>query len=205
MNGAKRSLAESLATGALSRAREEIRATGKALPCSVVSVQGAIVTVKFEIQDSYTLPHIAMPVMGSRYIRLPLRAGDKGVAIPADSTIGHISGLGVNAAPKLAQSGNLSALMFMPIGDSHWAAVDADAVVISAPNGVVLQDDSGASKLTLSPAAAILADAVHNLSPGHAFTVFALVELWLNSHTHNAAGVPTSPPIAPYTGGNIAG
>lgn len=208
----KISLAEAISATALNRAKEAQRAGGKSYPCSIVRVSGAMVTVKFEIQDIYTLPEVTMPMMGSQYIRLPLKAGDKGIAIPSDVSIGHISGGGQKVAPKISNSGNLSSLVFMPIGSKEWAAVDNQAVVISAPNGAVVQTDSATSRLLLNAtnaelkgSTAQLIDAIHRLDPTHVYTVFAMVEAWLNSHTHNAAGVPTTPAIVPYNSGNIAG
>ena len=58
---------------------DALQLTGKALPCSVVSASGAIITVQFEIQSEFTLPQVTIPLFGPEYIRYPIKAGDSGV------------------------------------------------------------------------------------------------------------------------------
>jgi hypothetical protein len=110
-------------------------ANGMQLPCSVVSVQGSIVTVGFDVQTDATLPQITIPVFGSEYIRLPIQPGCKGVTLAMDVRLGALSGLG-GAAPKLGDKpGNLSALVFMPVGNKNWFAVNgANLVLYAGPN-----------------------------------------------------------------------
>jgi hypothetical protein len=123
---------------------------GQALPCSVVSVSGAIVVVKFEVQSSFTLPRVTMPLFGPEYIRYPIQQGDKGFAVPADARLGGISGLGGGVA-DLNQPNNLAALVFLPIGSKDWTTVDPNAVTIYGPNGVVLRDTGSNCIITLTP------------------------------------------------------
>jgi hypothetical protein len=124
---------------------------GKCLPCSVVKVEGAIVTVKFEVKsDPITLPQAKMPLFGPEYIRYPIQEGDKGFAISADAYLGQMSGLGTGTA-DLATQPNLSTLAFMPCGNKDWREVDKDQVVIYGPNGVLLEDAQEGCKLTLTP------------------------------------------------------
>ena len=123
--------------------------TGRALPCSVVSVSGAIITVKFEINSKFTLPNVTIPLATSQYARYPIKAGDKGVAISADAYIGGISGLGGGTA-DLSTRANLTNLIFLPIGSKSWPAVAADQVTFSAPNGVLLKDDAGDCEINIT-------------------------------------------------------
>lgn len=129
---------------------DTVQQLGKALPCSVVSVKGAIVKVKFEVQSDFTLPNVVVPHFGPEYIRYPTQPGDKGVVFPADAYLGGITGLGGGVA-NLTNRGNLSALVFFPVANSNWSAVDPNAVTIYGPNGVVLKDQQTRVSLTLTP------------------------------------------------------
>ncbi len=134
-----------------SRIRHAFQLSGMALPVSVITVSGAIVTCKFEVvSDEFTLPQITVPIGLSKYVRLPIQIGDTGVVFPCDANLGGISGLGLGTADMTAPS-NLTGLVFFPTGNSMWSIVDTSAVVISAPNGVELMDDGGASDLKLTP------------------------------------------------------
>ena len=143
------------------KANEALNLLGKALPCSIAAIPVAgvpIVTVKFEIQDPTftTLPNVTVPALGSEYIRLPLQAptstaqGTKGVVIAIDAYLGGISGLGGGVA-DLSQRGNLATLVFVPVGNKGWVAVDPQAVTAYAPNGVVLRDSGSKVTFTLTP------------------------------------------------------
>lgn len=141
-NAQKTPVLRSLNRVAQQRAIDAIQLTGKALPCSVVSRDGAIVTVKFEIDSIFTLPNVRMPIAGSQYIQVPIQSGCKGVAFPADARIGGMSGLGSGTA-TLAQIANLSALVFFPIGNSSWAAPDdPDKLTLWGPDGAILRGPS---------------------------------------------------------------
>ena len=137
--------------GSQRQALDAIHKLGKALPCSVVSVVGAIVTVKFEVSSGFTLPHVTMPLAGAEYIRYPIKAGDKGVCIPMDCVIGNMSGLGENAPSDLSTPANLSALVFVPISNTAWSAVDPNALTLYAPNGVMIRDTANNSHVIVTP------------------------------------------------------
>ncbi len=132
---------------------DEIGQLGLALPGRVVEVSGAIVTVAFNVSGA-TLPQVTMPAVGSEYIRVPIQVGDLGVAIPASVLIGQESGLGGDVA-TLYQRGNLSSLMWLPIGSNVWAAVNPYYVVCAGPNGCQVQDASGAVVATFDKTAGI--------------------------------------------------
>ncbi len=134
-------------------ALDEIGQLGLALPGRVIAVSGAIVTVAFNVSGA-TLPQVEMPLAGSEYVRLPIQIGDLGVAIPASVLTGQESGLGGDAA-TLYQRGNLSSLMWVPLGSKSWPAVNADYVVLYGPSGCQLQDESGAVVATFDKTAGV--------------------------------------------------
>lgn len=123
--------------------------SGQALPCSVVSVRGAIVTVKFEVNSSFTLPNVTIPLAGAEYLRYPIQAGCKGYVVPADARLAAMSGIG-GGVSDLSQPANLTALVFFPFGNAAWFTVDPNAAVLYGPNGVVLRDIGNASNITLT-------------------------------------------------------
>jgi hypothetical protein len=146
----KISAAKALHAFALNKVNEVIQLTGKGLPCSVVSVAGAIITVKPELVTTKTIPNLTVPLFGPIYIRYPIQVGDLGVLLPFDLYIGGISGLGGGTA-GLDRRGNLSALVFLPIANTDWSAVDPNSVNVNGPNGVVLRDTTSATTFTLTP------------------------------------------------------
>jgi len=130
--------------------RQAIDKLGKALPAVVQSVSGSIVTVNFQV-TGVTLPTVKMPMAGPEYIRYPIQVGCKGVCFPADVYIGGMSGLGTGVAGT-TQRGNLSTLVFFPIGNQNWTPSPApNKVVIYGPSGVQLQDTNAASTLKVTP------------------------------------------------------
>lgn len=151
-NAQKTPFARSMHRFAEGKIADALELLGKALPCSVVSVDGAIVTVKFEVQsDVFTFPQVVMPIFGPEYVRYPIQPGCLGFAIPADVAISGVDGLGDDVA-TLVRPANLSALVFFPIGNKKWSATDdPDAVVIYGPNGVVLRDAGSHTKAVLTP------------------------------------------------------
>lgn len=133
--------------------RSEIEQQGYALPCHVTAVNGAIVTVAFDVSSpNAPMPACMMPVAGSEYIRLPIQVGCKGVAYPASVDISIATGLGLtNALPELSVlPANLSALVFVPVGNANWAeppgfggGVGIDASVVTTDNVSVGNGASG--------------------------------------------------------------
>lgn len=118
----------------------------RTMPASVVSVSGQIVTVKFEIQSDFNLPHIQVPIFGAEYIRLPIQEGCKGILIPSDYYIGGISGMYAGTA-TLSKSGNLSNLSFFPLGNKNWASVDANTLTLYGVSAVSIADKLGGNSL----------------------------------------------------------
>lgn len=149
-NSDKLWLQKRLNEGAIQRAREAIHQIGRALPCTVTSVSGAMVTVKFEVDSSpWTLPQITIPKAESNWVRMPTQVGDKGITVPADTYIGNISGTS-STIPKIdVRPANMAALVFMPVSNSHSPPPDQNAATVQGPNGAIIQTTTGtASSIT---------------------------------------------------------
>ncbi|MBJ9694103.1 hypothetical protein [Burkholderia cenocepacia] len=143
-NYSKLPLQRSLNRVAITRAQQAIRSTGRALPCRVTKVSGAIVTVEFELQGSWTLPPVTIPKAESPWIRHPTQVGDKGFTVPADAYLGGISDLGGGTADTRAP-GNLSALVFVPVSNANSAPDDPNAAQVCGPNGMIARTTQGAT------------------------------------------------------------
>lgn len=124
--------------------------TGQALPASVVSVVGAIMTVKFEVNSAFTLPKVTIPLFGPEYIRYPIQPGCKGLVVPCDARLAGMSGIG-GGVSDLSQPANLTALVFLPIGNTGWFHTDPNAVTIYGPNGVVIRSQDDVTNATYLP------------------------------------------------------
>ena len=119
---------------------------GWQLPCRVVKVAGAIVTVAFEIDQSnkLTFPQVECAIAQSIYVRLPVQVGDFGICVAANARLGGVNGLGSGVAP-LSNPLNLEGLVYVPIGNANWSAVD--------PTATTITDKTGATSVSVSPAA----------------------------------------------------
>lgn len=149
-NAQKVAFARSQNEFAEKKVRDGLQLTGKSLPCSIVSVDGWIVTVKFEVDAApFTLPQITVPVASSNYDYLPLKAGDPGVVRAADARVSAIAGLGGGTA-KLGTPANLATLVFEPIGNKEWETPDdPDVRVVQGPGGVLVQTMDGSLSIKL--------------------------------------------------------
>jgi hypothetical protein len=156
-NAQKTPYAFSINEFAQAKVRAAIQLLGKSLPASVTAVNGSIVTVAFQVDATpYTLPKVQVPLAGPEYIRYPTQIGDKGYVAAADVRLGGVTGLG-SGLPKLNQPGNLSALVFVPLGSTNFSPTDdTQAVVIYGPNGVILRDTGKSTTLTLTPSGIVV-------------------------------------------------
>jgi hypothetical protein len=128
---------------AINKAQQAIKSLGRALPCRVTGVSGKIVTVEFELDTTpWTLPPITIPKAESPYFTAPTQVGDTGMTMPADAYLGGVSGLGGGTA-DLRQRGNLTALVFVPIGQKSFSPIDPNAAQVQGPNGVILRTMQG--------------------------------------------------------------
>lgn len=152
MNVQKTPLARSLNLFGERKALDEIRKRGGMLPGKVLSIAGQIVTVKIEVEGATFPGDLQMPVATCEYIRKPIQVGDLGVAIPSATYLGGVTGLGGGTADT-GIVGNLSALVWLPVAHRTWpqSGIDPNALVLRGPNGVVLEDETAATKLTLTP------------------------------------------------------
>jgi len=111
---------------------------GLILPCTVIAVEGSMVTVNFELLPSeFTFPQVTCPIAEPQYIRMPIQVGDTGVCISASTRLGGISGLGKGKAP-LSNPSNLGGLIFVPIGNTNWFSVNPDILFMYGTGGVEL-------------------------------------------------------------------
>ena len=149
----KTSLALSLNRFAETKAGDAIQQLGKALPCSVIAVNGSIITVQFEVITGFTLPNITVPHSGAEWIRYPTQVGDKGVVIPAVARLNDTSGIGTGKGDLIAPA-NLSALVFMPVGNAYWTPPDdANKLELYGKTGVIIKSrDGGTTKIDITDA-----------------------------------------------------
>jgi len=147
----KKPIALSLGQTIQNRITDAEQLKGKALPCSVVASDGNFVTINFEIDTSFTLPVVTIPIARTAYISYPVQPGDTGVAIPADALLGGVSGESGVTATFLPPS-NLGALFFIPLGNIGFTLVNPLQVAIAGPGGVVLSDEAVTHTITISTA-----------------------------------------------------
>lgn len=137
----------------LKRVQQAIDITGKSLPATVAQViSSGIVVVNFEVsQTPFTLPQVTLPVHGTEYIRVPFQVGMKGYVNSADYYLGGMSGLGGGTA-DFSQRGNLTTLVFCPLGNTAWSTTDIDPNLLCqyGPNGIRLMDAGRNCILTLT-------------------------------------------------------
>lgn len=122
---------------------------GRALPCHVVKVSGAVVTVQFDVlPGTLQLQEITVPVAGFEYIRYPISVGDKGVTVPADVSLRSVSGLGTGMA-DMSLPASLTALFFVPLGNSDWSAADPDKITLYGPAGALIKTTDGKASVAV--------------------------------------------------------
>lgn len=195
----KKFVGSSLNKIAQDRAMDEMKRSGKALPCKVVSKVGSIVEVSFNVNSVYTIPNIRIPHAGPEWVRYPTQVGDLGFTIPADVQLGSVTGLG-GGTPDMTTPGNLTALAFQPLAHTDWSPVDPNALDLNGPNGVVLRDRGNVCSLTLTPAGIVISVG----GATYTFSATGLVStvdiragtISLEHHTHSdPQGGSVSPPI----------
>ena len=149
-DGQKIPLALSLNKFAAQKAQDAIQALGRALPCSVTAVNGSIVTVKFEVISGFTLPMITVPHSGAEWVRHPTQIGDKGIVIPSVARLNDTNGIGAGKGDLIAPA-NLSALVFMPVGNAGWTPPDdPNKLELYGKTGVIIKSrDGGTTKIDI--------------------------------------------------------
>jgi len=153
-NQQKTPLGQSVNRHARAKALDQIRQTGRSLPCTVVKVSGSIVTVSFQVQAApgqaaVTIPNVTIPVIGAEYVRMPIQQGCRGMTVAADAYLGGMSGLGGGIA-TLTQPMNLTALAFLPLGNVGFFAVNGNILTLYGPSGVTIQDANADPATTIA-------------------------------------------------------
>jgi len=151
-------------TGANKQAAGRIQNYPKDLPASVVKIDksNTIMTLKFETQGTalgpWTLPNVTMPLWGPEYIRYPIKPasgdtpGDKGVLSSGAANLGNISGLGASTPANFTYPGNLSPLVFAPIGNQNFTPTDDQTALMGyGPTGTVHRDTNKKAKHIVHP------------------------------------------------------
>lgn len=136
---------------------DALQGYGQSFPCYVTSVDGSIVTVKFDVEvpDGITLPEVTCPVAGSEYIRYPIQPGCKGYCIPANVSLRKASGLGTGT-PDIFEPGNLTALVFFPFGNTSFFAVNGEYLFMYGETGVEITTKNQDCTLTLTSSGIII-------------------------------------------------
>jgi hypothetical protein len=152
-NYQKTPIGPSLSRIGMEAAATAIQQFGRALPCTVVSVSGQMVTVKFEVNTTFTLPTITIPILGSQWLRIPVQPGDAGMTVACDTYLGGISGLGGGVAsmtPRL----NMTALAFVHVSQTAWpASPNPNAAWVNGPDGAILSDTAMTTSVVVDPTA----------------------------------------------------
>ena len=150
-NYAKLWVQDNLNLAATNRALEAMQnADLGGLPVSVTAIVGSMVTVKFEVTGPWTLPPVTIPKAESQYVRTPTQVGDYGIARPAGTYLGGITG-GAGVANTEVNYGNLSALVFEPVTSTKFqASTDANKAWIYGPNGAIISDKAQTANVTVA-------------------------------------------------------
>ena len=150
-NGQKFSFLTALSNTSKVATEDRAAIEGRSLPCHVVSVDGQIVTVQFDmLPDGTQYPQITIPIATFEYIRYPIQKGDKGVTVAADVSLRGISGLGTGIASR-SLTLSLVPLFFVPVSSAGWTKEDPNKIVLYGPDGAILKTEDGASSITVEP------------------------------------------------------
>lgn len=193
-NSQKLPLARALNQLAHKRALDVISRLGQALPCSVVAVQGSIVTVSCQVSGPYTIPQLTVPKAESQWVRTPTQVGDNGVLMSSDSLLNAVSGQGGSAPNITSLIANLSGLVFIPVASKSFSAPDnPNAVLIYGPDGAIIRDMSLTTVLTLGGGNVAIKG---NLTVTGTITAGqgGADQINLQTHTHESGAVPAPDP-----------
>lgn len=91
---------------------------------------------------------------------------------------------------------NLAALTFFPLGNASWSTIDANAVVIMGPNGVRLQDSSGATVALVTPSEISLSAGGHTLVVNSSGVLIDGQAFATHEHTGVQTGGGNTGPVA---------
>jgi hypothetical protein len=191
LNAQKLPIARTLEQFANRKVAGALSKLGQSLPATVVSRAGGVVTVAFALTSPYTLPNVTVSLVGSEFVRLPIQPGTPGLCMTADTYLGGMSGLGGGVA-GLVPRGNLSMLVWTPIGNTTWQpALDDNALCLYGPDGVVISDKAATFSWLLKTTEQVI-----NLPAG--------VPLVINGNVTINGGLALSGKITAPAGGTYA-
>lgn len=191
-NQQKTPFGESISRFATSTAKSVGELVGKSLPATLKAITGSIVQLNYEVTGSQTLPSPTVPLMGSKYHRLPYQPGEKGVTLAGGAYLGGMSGLGEGTA-DLSQRGNLSTQFWAPLSSADWPAEDQNThTLIGGPNGIKLKDATGAAILTMTATTISMSVGGHTLSIDSAGVHIDGRIFLLHTHNNVSSGAGTS-------------
>lgn len=171
----------------------------KDLPCHVLSIQGQIVKVAIDIQNStFTLPTLEVPILTSNYDWLPIQVGDKGWLTSSDAYLGGVTGLGGGTA-DLVRRGNLSTLVFTPVSNKAWQprSGDANKREVVGPSGVYVADTGGKATITVDKSNGItLAFGGHSVVINSTGVIIDGKVFLQHEHTNVTPGSADTGPVA---------
>lgn len=195
-NSFKSPIGPGINRAAAQQAHDASQLEGQSFPCTVQAiVSSGVVTVAFQVAG-VTLPNVTMPVAWSEFTRLPVYIGMKGVAMAASAALGGVTGLGAGQA-ALGVVSNLGALAFHPLGNTAWAAVDGQKLVlIGGPNGLQVQDASGASVGLFTSSGITLSSNGHTVTINSSGIKLDGVLFATHTHTNVQSGTSNTGPVS---------
>lgn len=172
-NDTKLWLQRDIQTLAKAAALEAIQSQGGlALPCQVIALNPnnpatgtplgySFVQVQFEVNvpytkpdgtmGTYTLPPLILPKAESQWVRSPTQVGDMGMTQALDTSHGGVSGMSAGVADTGTDYGNLSTLVFVPVGNANFAASpDPNKAWMNGVAGAVVSDTAQTATMTAS-------------------------------------------------------
>lgn len=203
---------------AKSAALEAIQSQGGlALPCQVIALNPSnpatgqplgysFVQVQFEVNIPYTkpdgtmgtyqLPPLILPKAEAQWMRAPTQVGDLGMTQALDTSHGGVSGMSAGVSNLGTSYGNLSTLVFVPMGNASFGAIpDPQKAWVNGPAGTVVSDTAQtATHVVAVPTAGTpgtIASTIHNAAGAGATTVSHTLDGVHNAITHavtNASG-----------------
>jgi hypothetical protein len=184
------------------RAETASQDRGWNLPCKVVSIDttGLLVTVSIQVNSSSMIfQNVTVPIVESRYLRMPIQVGDAGFLMSADTSLCQISGT-APGLPNFKDIGNFQSNMaFYPISNLQTFpdSPNINAVLIQGPEGVVIKDDTNGSTITLTATGITMTSGSASITINHSGEIDINGTLKINgknylSHEHGGVSTGTS-------------
>jgi hypothetical protein len=190
---------------------------GVALPCQVIALNpnnpatGAplgysFVQVQFQVNIPYTLPDgttgtynlppLILPKAEPQWLRAPTQIGDMGMTQALDTSHGGVSGMSAGVSDLGTDYGNLSTLVFVPVGNANFgASPDPNRAWVNGVHGADVSDTAQTATHTVAVPTpgtpGSIASTIHNAAGTGATTVSHTLDGLNNKITHaltNATG-----------------